>query len=361
MRPRALLLALASVAGCARAPRAPATAAELAEADPIHDTIGEFRRSERVACAEGTDLVYVVSRDGTLHSFDPSELRFRRIGRLDCPGVGRSLPESMAVDRSGQAWVGFDNGTLALASITTAQCVASRVNVYSAHIGTRFGMGFAPTAEGGIGGESLFLTTEPSFGRLPDGRMTRGQSLLVRIDDGAHPRLAGVFPSEVRGLTGELSSRSDGRLFGFFTGEPYFSLAEIDPATAALRWQKRLTGMRFNSAAGGSWAFAAVGAEFYFFWADGRESSTVTRLREDGTLEHVIRDAGMRIVGAGASTCATAKPSRSDVAVEPPPSDPAPAPAPAPKAEPTPAPSTPFSKLPKLPPPPPPPPPRKPR
>ena len=105
------VLALAAVAGCGRRAAAP-PGTPVAEADPIHDTIGEFRRSERIACAEGTDLVYVVARDGTLHSFDPGELRFRRIGRLECPGTGRSLPQSMAVDRSGQAWVGYDNGAL---------------------------------------------------------------------------------------------------------------------------------------------------------------------------------------------------------------------------------------------------------
>jgi hypothetical protein len=296
------LLATAALAGCAHTAQAPAP---LEETDPIHDTIGEFRRSERIACAEGTDLVYVVARDGILHSFDPSELRFRRIGRLDCPGVGYARPESMAVDRFGQAWVGYDNGVLALASITNAECSPSRVNVRAARVGTRFGMGFAPTAEGGMGGESLFLTTEPAYGRLKGGQELRGGSLLMRIDDGAHLRLAGVFPPALAGLTGELSSRSDGRLFAFFTGDP-FSLAEIDPSTAAIRSQKPLTGMRWSRGGiGGAWAFAAVGPEFYFFWADSDRTSTVTRLREDGTIEHVVKDSGIRIVGAGASTCAT--------------------------------------------------------
>lgn len=339
------LIALALLAGCSHSQRAPSTAAQLEEADPIHDTVGEFRRSERVACAEGTDLVYVVSRDGGLFSFDAGELRFRRIAHLECPGTYGSAPQSMAVDRSGQAWVGFDNGVFGLASITTGQCTAARLNVSSKRIGTRFGMGFAPTAEGGIGGESLFLTTDPAFGRLPDGRMTRGNSLLVRIDDGAHAHLAGVFPSEVRGLTGELSSRSDGRLFAFFTGDP-FSLAEIDPATAEVRSQKPLANMHF-SAGGGSWAFAAVGPEFFFFWADqSHPSSTVTRLREDGTLEHVIRDAGIQIVGAGASTCATSKPAKGEVVIAAPP---APEPLPIEVDSPPPPPPTPFSKLPKLP------------
>jgi len=310
--------------------------------EPIYDTIGEFRKGERIACAEGTDLVYVVARDRGLYSFDPSSLRFQRIGTLECPGTTRSLPHSMAVDRSGQAWIGYDNGVFALARISDASCTASKVDVRSARIGTRFGMGFAPTPEGGIGGETLFLATE------------RGR-LLARIDDGTNITIAGRFPESLRGLSGELSSRSDGRLFAFFTGEP-FELAEIDPATADVRWQKPLEGMYFAEPGSGAWAFAAVGPEFFFFWANRDAPSTVTRLREDGTLEHVITNAGFQIVGAGASTCATRKakntvtveaPAAVNVEpprVEPPKVEP-------PKVDPPKRDPTPFSKLPPLPPP----------
>lgn len=350
--------------GCARTPRPVASAAQpIAEAEPIHDTIQEFRKGERIACAQGTDLVYVVSRDGGLHSFDPTELRFRRIGTLDCPGTRGSQPHSMAVDRSGQAWIGYDNGVLALASIVDAECTPSRVNVRAARIGRRFGMGFAPTPEGGIGGETLFLTTEPPLQDLQDGRIVRGNSLLARIDDGTSVTIAGQFPSTLRGLSGELSSRSDGRLFAFFTGDP-FQLAEIDPATADLRWQKKLDGMRFSETGSGSWAFSAVGSEFFFFWADRNAASTVTRLREDGTLEHVIENAGMEIVGAGASTCASAKAPPAKQKAEAPKPDPAPPKAEAPKpdaappkaeapaeAPKVPSKTVPASKLPPLPPP----------
>jgi hypothetical protein len=299
------LVIVIALGGCARAPK-PAVAPVPTSTEPVFDTIGEFRKGERIACAEGTDLVYVVARDGSLHSFDPGDFRFRRIGTLDCPGASRSLPHSMAVDRSGQAWIDFDNGVLALARISDASCTSSKVDVRSARIGARFGMGFAPTPEGGIGGETLFLATEP-LRVVDDGRVVRGTSVLARIDDGTSIRIAGRFPDTLRGLSGELSSRSDGKLFAFFTGDP-FELAEIDPATADVRWQRSLEGMRFAQPGRGSWAFAAVGSEFFFFWADANASSTVTRLREDGTIEHVIRDAGMQIVGAGASTCATRKP-----------------------------------------------------
>lgn len=355
-------LVIASL-GCGRS-RPPASASanattptsDITEAEPIHDTIQEFRRGERVACAAGTDLVYVVSRDGELHSFDPVALRFQRIGELRCPGTRRSLPHSMAVDRGGQAWVGYDNGVIALANITTAECTASRVNVRSARIGARFGMGFAPTPEGGIGGETLFLTTEPPLRLFTDGHVARGDSLLARIDDGETIRVTGRFPPSFHGLSGELSSRSDGRLFAFFTGVP-FQLAEVDPENADIRWQKDLNGMRFAESGSGSWAFAAVGSEFFFFWADQASSSVVTRLKEDGTLEHVIPNAGIQIVGAGASTCVTG----TKRAVTPPMTAPAPAPPPpaassstpltVPPSESTGPKATPGKRLPPLPPP----------
>jgi hypothetical protein len=336
--------------GCARSAR-PVPPQRAAVSEPIFDTVGEFRKGERIACAEGTDLVYVIARDGGLHSFDPSDLRFRRIGTLDCPGTSRSSPHSMAVDRSGQAWVGYDNGVLALARISDAGCTASNVDFRRARIGARFGMGFAPTPEGGIGGETLFLATEP-VRLIVDGRIVRRGSLLARIDDGTNVTIAGRFPDSLRGLSGELSSRSDGKLFAFFTGEP-FELAEIDPATADVRWQKPLDGMSFAEPGSGAWAFAAVGSEFFFFWANRDEPSTVTRLREDGTLEHVIRDAGIQIVGAGASTCATRTPKPS-ANVEPPKAEPAksdPQKIEPVKPEPPKTDSTPFSKLPPLPPP----------
>jgi len=353
--------ALTSMSGCARPHAAPSSTppVAVAEAEPIHDTIQEFRKGERIACAQGTDLVYVVSRDGGLHSFDPGELRFRRIGTLDCPGTSRSLPHSMAVDRSGQAWVGYDNGVVALVSITNAACVPSNVNVRGARIGRRFGMGFAPTSEGGIGGETLFLTTEPIFRAFEDSRgVLHGSSLLARIDDGRNIKVAAEFPPELRGLSGELSSRADGKLFAFFTGDP-FQIAEIDPTTADVRWRKKLQGMRFTETGTGSWAFAAVGSDFFFFWADRNSASTVTRLKEDGTLEHVIKDAGMEIVGAGASTCATSKsaplalPKASDEAPSTPPPA-APPPHVTPPVTPPITPAPPSGKLPKLPPLPPP-------
>jgi hypothetical protein len=310
------VLALSQI-GCARvqsSPKSPETDPSFSsssspsnnESLPIHDTMAEFRKGERIACAEGTDLVYVVSRDGGLHSFDPNTLAFKKIGSLHCPNTDHSLPHSMAVDRAGRAWINFDNGVIALANISDARCTASEVVPLKGLIAPTFGMGFAPTPEGGIGGETLFLSG-PSDETQP--------AVLARVDDGKNVKIAGSYPSSFKGVRLELSSRADGKLFGFFASDP-FVLAEIDPATADVRWQKPLSGMRFSRRDAGAWAFAAVGSEFFFFWADGADArfdpldpqlathSVVTRLREDGTLDHVVKDAGIEIVGAGASTCA---------------------------------------------------------
>lgn len=290
---------------------------------PLHDTMAEYRRGERVACASGTDLIYVISHEGQLYSFDPhvalsakpaagsaassatNAAAFTRIGSVTCPDLDPALTHSMAVDRMGRAWVGFSNGAIALVDIHDASCTRSEVALHRAGIATSFGMGFAPTKEGAIGGESLFLSLEPDAVEgdeaLDHDTFT---SKLARVDDGKTVHIVGEYPTPVRHLRGELTSRSDGRLFGFFTGDP-FLLAEIDPATAELRWQRTLGSMRFSELGGGSWAFAAVGSETFFFWTDQGGPSRVTHLSSDGVLTTLVNNSGIEVVGAGVSTCAT--------------------------------------------------------
>jgi hypothetical protein len=61
-------------------------------------------------CADsGATLVYLISNDSTLASFYPPTATFTTIGRIACPTT--SSPNSMAVDRSGTAYVGFSRGS----------------------------------------------------------------------------------------------------------------------------------------------------------------------------------------------------------------------------------------------------------
>ena len=50
------------------------------------------------ACSDAAKLVYVVTSDDQLYSFDPGALKFTKLLTLNC-GSGSATPNSMAVDR----------------------------------------------------------------------------------------------------------------------------------------------------------------------------------------------------------------------------------------------------------------------
>src|SRR4051812_34321253 len=65
----------------------------------------------QAGCSDAAKLVYVVSDSNELFSFAPDKVAFTKIGQLNCPSGG-ATPNSMAVDRSGNAWVNFSDGGL---------------------------------------------------------------------------------------------------------------------------------------------------------------------------------------------------------------------------------------------------------
>src|SRR5689334_3482488 len=77
-----------------------------------------------VACGvHDVELVYLVDSDRRLWSFDPRKLAddpFRQVGVLDCDST--TTPFSMAIDRTGIAWVLYNDGQVFRASIIDASC-----------------------------------------------------------------------------------------------------------------------------------------------------------------------------------------------------------------------------------------------
>lgn len=318
------------VAGCGAAAKPPVVP-RAAEAEPVNDTMREFRDSAKLPpprtsleektcaapkpevapqeCPPGSDLVYVVTRHRTLHSFDPVTYRFQQIGELRCPTTG--WPRSMAVDRNGHAWVGYDDGVIMRASISDASCEASSIP----HLfhGDEFGMGFAPTPNGSFVGESLFLVQD------------EGSRGLFRVDtDGGPITRVGSFPAPLERWRGELTSSADGRLFGLFIGDP-FAVAEIDKSSAKVVGQRSLRDLRFSALGFGAFAFANVGTDFFVFSADGatrapgKINTKVTRVHGDGSHETIVPNAGIQIVGAGVSTCSARGGGAKDAQAVPPP------------------------------------------
>jgi hypothetical protein len=246
-------------------------------------------------CSDAAKLVYVVSEENALYSFQPDKGTFTLIGTLDCPSL--ASPNSMAVDRSGTAWVNYSDGSLFKVSTANASCTATTFEPGQSGF-VKFGMAFAtngPNTED----ETLYVCGITG---------QNGGKGLAKIDLGTMKLTTiGDFSGNLRSLGAELTGTGDGRLFGFFTTSPNATLAQIAEADAATSGNVDLNGVQ----TGNAWAFSFWGGDFWFYTSTGFEPSTVTRLRASSDNQIAVAKAdvgGFRIVGAGVSTCAPTTP-----------------------------------------------------
>ena len=240
-------------------------------------------------CADAdSTLVYVISTANDLVSFDPAANQFKRIGLISCPADVGSTPFSMAVDRTGVAFVLFSDGNLFRVSTKTAACTPTKYRPRQAGVLT-FGMGFAADDQGA--GERLFVAADTTTS-------TRG---LAYIDDAFVLNPISPFTPDI--AQAELTGTGDGRLFAFYQRTGITSaIGQIDKGNGVVLAETPLPGVE----QGNSWAFAFWGGDFYTFTAPQGASSIVTRIRpSDNSVRQVATFTGQgRIVGAGVSTCA---------------------------------------------------------
>jgi hypothetical protein len=245
------------------------------------------------SCTAAAKLVYVISQEGNLYSFAPDKLTFTKVGPLACPGT-TGVPSSMAIDRTGTAWVNYATGGLYKVSTSDASCTDSGF-VPNQQGFLKFGMAFATTSASTTD-ESLYIsgllgTNGKGFGKVD---LT---SLKVTM--------LGEYSDQLAGKAAELTGTGDGRLYGFFTTSPA-TLAQIDQAKGATSSDKSLGGV----ATGNAFAFSFWGGDFWFYTSDGPfvggPPSKVTQLKTATGELTVVKDdvGGFRIVGAGVSTCA---------------------------------------------------------
>ncbi len=253
-------------------------------------------------CSDAAKLVYVVSDQDELYSFQPSSLTFTKIGTLKCNTSAH--PNSMAVDRSGTAWVNYSDGHLYKVSTANASC-QSTAYVPGQSGYTKFGMAFASDASGGTA-ETLYVSgiVDGQNGFPPSGQG------VAKIDLTTFKlTLLGDFTGALQGSGAELTGTGEGRLFGFFTTAPAH-LATIDKSKGATSAVITLNGV----STGTDWAFSFWGGDFWFYTADTSfnkgDTTNVTRLKAatDNSLSVVKSQIGFRIVGAGVSTCAPTAP-----------------------------------------------------
>ncbi|HRI65635.1 MAG TPA: hypothetical protein PK156_15415 [Polyangium sp.] len=246
-------------------------------------------------CSDAAKLVYVLSDANDLYSFDPPSKKFTLIGQLGCNT--NMNPNSMAIDRNATAWVnyfrdGFNpKGVIYKVSTKDASCEGTpAVNLPLAW--RQLGMGFSVNAAGTTD-ETLYVNGTSGTGL---GQITATNTLMP---------IADFSPSTFQGETAELTGTGDGRLYGYFQTAPVY-VAQIDKATGAVTNEKVITGLDTPSA----WAFSFWGGSFYLYASSSGSNSTVTKYDPaTGAIDNnYVSDTGMRIVGAGVSTCAPLEP-----------------------------------------------------
>lgn len=280
-------------------------------------------------CAPGSQLVYVLSNNA-IYSFDPPTQTFAMVSSLNCL-TGGMTPNSMAVDRLGNAWINFvtvdvidaETGAQAVVGgaifkmdLATGACVATHIELPPGWY--QLGMGYS-TASATDETDTLYVTgnTDDAESCSDDGgSASNGLGILDTTAGTLTP--VGPFTGSLAGKNAELTGTGDGRLFGFFDLD-VVKIAQIDKNTGATTNPLSMTGVECPYA----FAFSFWGGDFYLYTAsifvpDGGiqsrylNSSVTHYTTPDGGIDtSYVPDTGFTIVGAGVSTCApTAPPPR---------------------------------------------------
>jgi len=249
-------------------------------------------------CVADNEDIYVLSDDGAIWSFDPTDLSFDFITAISCGGMNSAF--SMGVSRKGRAWVQYVDGDLYTVDLKDPGSACKDPGFVPGHPKfPNFGMAFV-TNDASDHCDRLYAHS----GISPD-LQGPGVGALGVVDP---QTLVLAEIAAIDQAWGELTGTGDGRLFAF-QGDGSTWIREYDKATGAALGTWPLPGL----ASPGAFAFAYWGGDFYLFateYQDFEGPSRVLHLDFDGSdgdgvaLTTVIEKAPIRIVGAGVSTCA---------------------------------------------------------
>jgi hypothetical protein len=245
------------------------------------------------ACDPEALYIYLVTTETFLYRFDPANNAMTLKGAISCPASVGATPFSMGVDRTGRAFVLYNDGEVVALDVETTVCtdIGYEPNQEGFDL---FGMGFAIDDDGM--GETLYVA-EITFG---------GESLGLGTIDTQTLDLDFVAPfSETFGSAMELTSADDGRLYGYNLDEGGAGgwVIQIDKETAQI-----LEATFVPVGNSGSLAFAQWGGDFYIFTSPNGVGTTVTRFDPDDGSVQDVATLNETVVGAGVSTCKTGGP-----------------------------------------------------
>lgn len=238
-------------------------------------------------CDPDVLYIYLVTSETELYRYRPDTGAFSLVGSLDCDFD--ASPFSMGVSRTGIAYVVYSNGELYAVSTIDASCSGTDWAPGTGGFGA-FGMGFA--LEDDLTTETLHVA-EINF-EAPSKGLATIDTETFDLD------YIGPF-SENPGNAIELTSASDGKLYGYFldSGGMGGHVVEIDKNTAEIVDSVAVP----PGEPGSALAFAYWDGDFYIFTSNQDASTTVTRYKpSDGSVQ-VVAELNRTVVGAGVTTC----------------------------------------------------------
>ena len=278
---------------------------------PIDETTGTGTTGDVEACAcpdievPLDDGIFVLSGDAELWKYFPMGNNFELLGTLDCPGLFPST-FSMAVDRSGFAWVQFLTGDLRKIPVTDLSKCEDPGFVVGQQGVQNFGMAFVSNSANDAC-DQIYGNTYSGDGPFSEGNMI-GDFINIEPDNLA---LTKVGKTNFDGA--EVTGSGDGRAF-IFGGSNPSKLVELDKTDGSVVDLLPLGNLEINN---GAFAFAFFAGDFYFFTDSNNDftHSEVTHIdyddsNNDGKQELTLLtdNAPIQIVGAGVSTCAPTAP-----------------------------------------------------
>jgi hypothetical protein len=258
-------------------------------------------------CSDAAKLIYVVDKNNQLAQFDPSAKTFHTLGTINCPSSGS--PFSMAVDRTAQAYVLFDDDSIYKVDTTQSSLPCTKTSWSSQHGLDEFGMGYSTDTMGGST-DTLFI----AGGADLDGEGDPGPASLASLDTSS---MTATVVGSINGRP-ELTGNANAELWGWFPdvdGSSTPLVEQIDKTTgmavAANTYQEPTLDDGEEPLA---WAFGFYGGDYWVFLelqSDSPEQSTVYEVagptnmsNMPGKIVSKTPATGLEIVGAGVSTCA---------------------------------------------------------
>lgn len=236
-------------------------------------------------CSENAKKIFVVSEEDGLYTFDPTIpglAAYKQLGTLNCNPS--SSPQTMGVDRSGNAWVFYSAGQLYKVSTSAATLTCTPTSYQHPGSGGPYTLGMGFTAAAPDSHDQIFYMLSETFG-------------LASIDVNT---FAVSMTNKLQGISGELTGGPDGKLFTYEAGNG--RLSEVLVASGF--GMQTITTMG-QIAGASAWAFSRYAGVFYIFTGDALFAGSQCSTYDPSTGSFGVRDGdvGFTVVGAGQSTC----------------------------------------------------------